>query len=96
VNKITVKGKDKDTEVHRDWHPADIKAALEKNGMSLRELSRKNGLAPTTVRAALERAYPKAEMIIARAIGVTPDEIWPSRYQEKRTCRRRKGIRQPA
>ena len=63
-----------------DWHPADIVAAIRKAGTSLSALGRANGLANTTLRNALDKPYPRAEQIIASAIGVTPEEIWPSRY----------------
>src|SRR5690606_19820311 len=62
----------------KDWHPADIKAALEKAGWSLRRLSLHHGYKPTTLKEALHRRYPKAERLIADAIGVDPDTIWPS------------------
>ncbi|EMU6158091.1 helix-turn-helix domain-containing protein, partial [Yersinia enterocolitica] len=38
------------------------------------------GLAPSTLRNALRGSYPKAEVIIANAIGVSPAVIWPSRH----------------
>ncbi|EAU5655750.1 transcriptional regulator [Salmonella enterica] len=63
-----------------DWPSADIKAELEKRGVSLRELSRRNGLSAQTIGNALRYKYPKAQRIIAEAIGVPPEEIWPSRY----------------
>jgi len=63
-----------------DWHPADIVAEIRKAGTSLAALGRKNGLANTTLRNALDKPYPKAEQIIAQEIGVKPEEIWPSRY----------------
>jgi Ner family transcriptional regulator len=63
-----------------DWHPADIVAALRKSGTSMAELGRENGLANTTLRNALDKSYPRAERIIAEAIGMTPADIWPSRY----------------
>lgn len=67
-----------------DWHRADIVAALHKKGETLAKLSRKHGLSSRTLNNALERAYPRAEHIIAEAIGTTPEKIWPSRYQSKR------------
>lgn len=67
-----------------DWHRADVIAALKKKGLSLAGLSRDAGLGPRTLNNALERRYPKAEKIIADAIGVEPNEIWPSRYEEMR------------
>lgn len=63
-----------------DWHRADIRAELEKRGTSLRQLSRQAGLSENTLRNALDRKWPKGERIIAEAIGVAPEVIWPSRY----------------
>lgn len=69
-------------ESDRDWHVADIKCALEKKGTNFEQLARANGIAGSTIRNALRFKYPKAEGIIAKAIGVSPSAIWPSRYSE--------------
>ncbi len=67
---------------HRaDWHPADIQAALKKRGLSLAGLSVANGYHPTAAGKALKRSWPSLELIIARAIGMVPDQIWPNRYK---------------
>ncbi len=66
----------------KDWHRAHIKAALEIKGWTLRKLSKAHGYAPSTLKMALYQPYPKAESIIAKAIGVQPWEIWPSRYDK--------------
>ena len=66
-----------------DMHRADIVAALRKKGWSLRELSRQNGLSAGTLKAALDRPYRKAEGIIAAAIEMTPETIWPERYAKR-------------
>ncbi|EAS2167992.1 transcriptional regulator [Salmonella enterica] len=63
-----------------DWHPADIIAALRKRGTSLAALSRDAGLASATLANALHRHWPKGERLIAETLGVTPEQIWPSRY----------------
>lgn len=63
-----------------DWHKADIIAAVRKKGTSLAALSRGAGLRSSTLANALVRPWPKGELIIANAIGVSPEEIWPSRY----------------
>ncbi|MDJ0091472.1 helix-turn-helix transcriptional regulator [Pantoea allii] len=65
---------------HQDWHPADIIAGIKKQGTSLAALSRKAGLASSTLANALTRPWPKGESIIAAALGVKPEQIWPSRY----------------
>lgn len=65
----------------QDWHPADIVAALRKKGWSLRRLAKHHGYAsPTQLTHPLQRHWPKGERLIADAIGVSPAEIWPSRY----------------
>lgn len=67
----------------KDWHPADIKAALDKAGWTLRALAAHHGIkASSTLSHTFERSYPLNEKRIADAIGVTPQEIWPSRYNE--------------
>lgn len=75
-----------------DWHPADIVAALRKAGWSLAQLSLQHGY---TDRGALGQAickpYPKAERIIAETLGVTPQTIWPTRYDENGVPNRPRG-----
>jgi Ner family transcriptional regulator len=64
-----------------DWHPADIKAALHKRGITLMGLAEAHGLtSSSTLSAALVRSYPANEKRIADALHVHPKEIWPSRY----------------
>lgn len=65
----------------QDWHPADIIAALKKRGTSLAAVSRNAGLASSTLANALMRRWPKGERLIAGALGVPAEEIWPSRYR---------------
>ncbi|EEE7083302.1 transcriptional regulator [Salmonella enterica subsp. enterica serovar Pensacola] len=67
----------------QDWHRADIVAALRKRGISLAQLSRDQGLASRTLNNAFERHYPKAESIIAQALDMIPEQLWPSRYAGK-------------
>jgi len=64
----------------QDWHPADIKAALEKAGWTLRRLAAHHNVAPTGVKYALRGRCLPAERRIADALGVHPMTIWPSRY----------------
>ncbi|EBG5321695.1 transcriptional regulator [Salmonella enterica subsp. enterica] len=65
-----------------DWHPADIIAGLKKKGTSLAAVSRKAGLASATLANALTRHWPKGERLIAEELGVSPEQIWPSRYRK--------------
>lgn len=66
-----------------DWHRAEILCQLKIAGWSLRKLSLQSGLAEGTVKQALDRPYPKCERIIAAAIGVAPEVIWPERYAKR-------------
>ncbi len=65
---------------HEDWHRADIVCALRKAGWSLRQLSLHHGYDAGSLRKALASRWPHAERLIAEAIGVRPEQIWPTRY----------------
>jgi Ner family transcriptional regulator len=69
-----------------DWHPADVLAALKKRGHSLAGLSVAHGYHATAAGKALKRSWPALEMMIAEAIGVPPQQIWPSRYGPTRSA----------
>lgn len=76
-----------------DWHPADIKAALEKKGWTLLALAQHHGIkGSSSLSHTFERSFPLNEKRIADAIGVPPQEIWPSRYYEDGTKKPR-GLR---
>lgn len=75
----------------KDWHSADIIAALKKRGITLAELSRQSGYASSTLSNALIRPWTKGEQIIASALNMPPEKIWASRYNNKtRTVRIKK------
>lgn len=77
--------------VPQDWHPADVIAAIRKAGWSLRQLGLVNGYKRSALPFALHNPYPKAEAIIADALGMKPQQIWPSRYNKDGTTNRRRG-----
>lgn len=64
----------------RNWHRADVLAAIRKKEGTLAKLFRDNGLHERTLYNALEIHWPKGEQIIADYIGVTREEIWFERY----------------
>ena len=75
--------------VSPDWHPADIVASIWKRNSSLIRLSRQHGYAPGSLQIALHKPWPAAEKIIADFLGVTPQTIWPSRFNWNGTGKRR-------
>lgn len=62
-------------------HKADIKGALEKRGLTLSALDGANGLSAGTCSFALREPHAIGEQVIAQALGVSPAELWPSRYR---------------
>lgn len=67
-----------------DWHREDIKAALRKRGTSLAAIARKHGVSRQAVTLVLHRPSAKWEAVIAKSLGVTAREIWPSRAGVRR------------
>ena len=74
----------------KDWHPADIKAALAKKNLTLRDVARKYGLPEQICSDALSGRSRLGEEIIAKELGLTPKKLWPSRFERKRYAVRSK------
>lgn len=74
------------TAAQKDWHPADVIAALRKRGTSLRQLARENEYAH--IEKVLIAPWLAAEQIVAKALGVQPEAIWPSRYVDPSSRKR--------
>lgn len=62
----------------RDWHSADVKAALEKKGVTLRGLAKEYGY--SHIQRVLVSHWWAAEQVVAKALGLPAEQIWPSRY----------------
>lgn len=63
-----------------DWHWEDVKAALRKRGVTIADLERRHGYAPKSLYQLKNRRWPKAQALIAAALGIDPWGVWPSRY----------------
>jgi len=70
----------KSTEPRKDWHPADIKAALAKKGWTFARIARQYGYVRNSPNTVLHKPWSQIEKIIGVVLGVKPSEIWPSRY----------------
>lgn len=64
----------------KNWHRSYIGARLKMKGTNTAKLSREHGYACDALKNAYVQKWPKAEQIIAKAIGVKPEDIWPERY----------------
>lgn len=60
-------------------HPADVIAALRKQGTSLRKIAIQNDY--SHIQRVLTSPWLAAEQLVAKALGTSPEKIWPSRYQ---------------
>ena len=68
----------------QDWHPEDIKAELKKRGWSMHKLAIAHGYTSSSaMRQVFYRSYPKVEKIIADALNLDVDQIWPSRVLQR-------------
>ncbi|MCX9039352.1 helix-turn-helix domain-containing protein [Citrobacter portucalensis] len=67
--------------LHVDWHPETIKAEVHKRGFSFRSLSLKNGYSKDSLKSVLRTPCRPYQQIVADALGVDPETIWPSRYK---------------
>lgn len=66
------------SDMSTDWHPADVVAALRKRGTSLRKVAHANGY--THIQAVLTRPWWAVEHLVAQALDMHPEQIWPTRY----------------
>ena len=75
-----------DPDARREW----IKFQLRLRGSSLSAVGRALGVTKETVRAVFAHPYPRVEAEIARLFGAHPSEVWPERYNEDGTPKRRR------
>jgi len=72
---------------HRqDWTPRQVHAALHDAGLTLKQVSIEAGYDDSAAWKALYQyptRWPKLKRIIAGRIGVPPQEIWPSIFDEQ-------------
>lgn len=61
-----------------DW--PGIVAALHREGMTLTELARRNGLPDGACRKVPKQGHYKAQQAIAEFLGYKPEALWPDRY----------------
>lgn len=73
-------------------HPADVKASLEKKGISLSGLSNAHGYHHSAAGIALRQPWPAVQRIIAAALEKEPQALWPEWwYQDGTPHRERRG-----
>lgn len=68
-------------EEQMDWHPETIKAEIHKLGLSFRFLSVRAGYKKDSLKSVLRTPCRPYQQIVADALGISPETIWPSRYK---------------
>lgn len=64
-----------------DWHPEDIKAALRKKGLTLKEIAESEKVSPSYLTHVIYGVRSKRiQKILADLLEKDPESIWPSRY----------------
>ena len=74
-----------------DWTAGEIMDALHKAGWSVRGLAMHHNLSRSTLQIALFSPAPRCEARIAEALGILPQQIWPSRYDADGNPNRKRG-----
>lgn len=70
------------------WDRYAIRAELNRRGYTLIGLAQAAGLEPSACRVALLRPNTAGERVIAQALQVNPEVLWPDRYRAHPTTGR--------
>jgi len=69
----------KDPNIKWEW----VKYQLKLSGYTIRGLASELKISPSAVHAASKLPHPKIERIIAKKIGLKPEDVWPERYDQR-------------
>lgn len=67
-----------DPEIRRQW----IKYQLKIRGASLASIAREHQVDRNILSTALKRGSPRWDYEIAQVLGLTPQKLWPERYDQ--------------
>ncbi|WP_425048775.1 helix-turn-helix domain-containing protein [Pseudomonas juntendi] len=79
----------KDPALRWEW----IKFQLRAHDTSLSKLARQLGVERNALHNVKRGPYPRMETAIAKAIGLTPQQVWPERWNSDGTPNRQRGAR---
>ncbi|MBF1995314.1 helix-turn-helix domain-containing protein [Serratia symbiotica] len=75
-------------DLRADWHPEIIKAEIHKRGLSFRTLSLNAGYSRDSLKSVLRTPCKPYQQVVADALGIAPEVIWPSRYRTESYMRK--------
>ncbi len=64
----------------KDWTPEKIKYELDKIGFNYTKVDIRHGLSKNAAHKAARLPHKSGEQAIAEVLGLSPQEIWPSRF----------------
>ncbi|MDG3439595.1 helix-turn-helix domain-containing protein [Nitrospirillum amazonense] len=62
------------------WHPADIRAAVEKRGKTLKDVALAAGIHADACRFALRHRHVQGERALSEFLKIPLWELWPDRW----------------
>lgn len=65
------------------YHPADIKALIEKQGSTLEQISLNAGLCRSAISVAFKKPYTKGEIALATFLNIPVQYVFPTRWDIK-------------
>ena len=65
------------------YHPADIKALIEKQGSTLEQISLNAGLGRSAISVAFKKPYTKGEIALATFLNIPVQYVFPTRWDIK-------------
>ena len=74
---MTVRNEDRQA----DWTPSKLRFELEERGLTYRYLSLQAGLREDSLKSVARTPCKSYERIIANALGMKPEDIWPTRWE---------------
>lgn len=77
-----------DQKLLRSW----VIYQLAMQGRSLAEVARQAGVRRQTIYQPFLRSYPRMEKLVADALGLPPQTLWPERYDKHGLPTRRRGL----
>ncbi len=78
--------------IQTDWLWDEVIAALHSEGLTLRALAKRHEVDVQAISCVQHKPSPTTETRIAEALGILPQQIWPTRYNPDGTpCSRREG-----
>ncbi|MBP5857254.1 helix-turn-helix domain-containing protein [Marivibrio halodurans] len=69
--------------VRADKSPEEVRYLLNRKGLTFADVDRLHGLKSGIARQTARHPHVHGEQALAEAVGLTPQQLWPSRYDAR-------------